>query len=202
MYQQGVNRMIKIVGICGSPRKGGNTEQILAYCLNRAGELGPETKLITLCDKNIRGCIACMKCRETKDGKCYGRDDDLNAIAGEVYSADGLIIASPVYFSTPTPEILAVLHRIGYVSRGNGGLLRGKAGAAIAVARHAGQNFTLAAMSFFFYINEMVQPGSTYWNVAFGRDKGDVMKDAEALDTVKRTAENMVELIKKIKGNS
>ena len=191
--------MFKIVGICGSPRKGGNTEQILAYCLRRAGELGAETKLITLHDKDIRGCIACMKCREKKDGRCYGRDDDLNGIAAEVYSADGLIVASPVYFGTPTPEILAVLHRIGYVNRASGDLLKGKAGAAIAVARHAGQNFTLAAMSFFFYINEMVQPGSTYWNVAFGRDKGEVMNDAEALNTVKRTAENMVELIERMK---
>jgi multimeric flavodoxin WrbA len=191
--------MIKVAGICGSPRPNGNTEQLLSFCLNRVEELGGQTKLITLHDKEVRGCIACVKCREITDRKCHGHADDFNNIADEIYSADGLILASPVYFSTPTPEILAVVHRLGYVSRGNKGLLRGKAGAAIAVARHSGQNFTLASMNFFFYINEMVQPGSTYWNIAFGRNKGEVLNDTEGLETVKRTAENMFDLIKKLK---
>jgi multimeric flavodoxin WrbA len=194
--------LIKIVGICGSPRKGGNTEQLLDFCLGRINELGGETRLITLHDKDISGCIACRRCRERKDGKCYGHDDDFNAIADEVYAADGLILGSPVYISTPTPEILAVIHRLGYANRGAGGLLDNKAGAAIAVARHAGQNFTLAAMSYFFYISGMIQPGSIYWNIGFGKDKGEVMNDAEGLETVKKTAENMVALIKKLKGGS
>jgi multimeric flavodoxin WrbA len=190
---------MKIIGICGSPRKDGNTEQLLAVCLEAARNAGSDTELITLCDKEIKGCIACMKCKDKKDGKCYGHNDNLNEIIEKVFSADGLIFGSPVYFGTPTPEILAVIHRLGYVNRASGGLLKNKAGAAIAVARHAGQNFTLATMSFFFYINEMIQPGSTYWNVAFGGDKGEVMSDEEGLATARRTGENMAELIRKIK---
>lgn len=191
--------MAKVIGICGSPRKNGNTEQLLNVCMNRIRELGGEAELITLCDKNIRGCIACMKCKEKKDGKCHGHDDELNDIAAKIYDADAVIFGSPVYFGTPTPEILAVIHRIGYVNRASGGLLRNKVGTSIAVARHAGQNFTLATMNFFFYINEMIQPGSSYWNVAFGRDKGEVMNDVEGLETITKTAENIVELVGKLK---
>ncbi len=187
-----------ITGICGSPRRNGNTQQLLEYCLGRITELGIETKLITLCDKEIHGCIACMKCKEIKDRHCHGHDDDLNPIADKIYASDGLIIGSPVYFGTPTSMILAMLHRVGYVSRANGGLLDGKAATSIAVARHAGQNFTLATMNFFFYINGLIQPGSTYWNVAFGRNPGDVMNDAEGLATVRHTAENMVDLLRKL----
>ncbi len=192
---------MKIIGICGSPRNGGNTEQLLSVCLDAAHKAGSETELITLCDKNISGCIACMKCKDKKDGRCYGHDDDMNDIMGKIFKADGLILASPVYFGTPTPDILCVIHRLGYVNRASGGLLKDKAGAAIAVARHAGQNFTLATMSFFFYINEMIQPGSSYWNVGFGRDKGDVMNDEEAVATVIHTGRNMVELISKMTGS-
>jgi len=191
--------MAKVIGICGSPRKNGNTEQLLNVCLNRIRELGGETELITLCDKNIRGCVACQVCRERKDGRCHAHDDELNDIAAKIYDADALIFATPVYFGTPTPEILAVIHRIGYVNRASGGLLRNKVGASIAVAHHAGQNFTLATMNFFFYINEMIQPGSSYWNVAFGRDKGEVMNDVEGLETITKTAENIVELVGKLK---
>ena len=104
--------MGKILAICGSPRKGGNTEQLLNICLDRAKELGAETKLIALHDREVRGCIACMQCKQHGDGKCYGHEDDLNDIASEVYTTDALILGSPVYFSTPTPEILAVIHRL------------------------------------------------------------------------------------------
>lgn len=190
---------MKIVAVCGSPRKGGNTEQLLNVCLSRISSLGGETELITLCDKTVNGCIACMKCKDAKDGKCYGHKDDLNDIAAKIYDADALILGSPVYFGTPTPEILALIHRIGYSGRAGGEPLRNKVGASVAVARHAGQNFTLAAMNFFFYINEMIQPGSSYWNVGFGRNIGDVMNDEEGLATVTRTAENIVELLVKLK---
>jgi multimeric flavodoxin WrbA len=193
--------MVKAVAICGSPRKGGNTEHLLNVCLGRIKELGGETELITLHGKNIRGCIACMQCKEKKDGKCHAHNDELNEIAAKIYDADAVIFGSPVYFGTPTPEILAVIHRLGYVNRATGGLLSGKVGTSIAVARHAGQNFTLATMNFFFYINEMIQPGSSYWNVAFGRDAGDVMNDAEGLETVRKTAENIVELVAKLKND-
>jgi multimeric flavodoxin WrbA len=93
---------------------------------------------------------------------------------------------------------MAMLDRVGFVSRRNGNFLRRKAGAAIAVARRAGQDFTFAQINFFFLISEMIVPGSTYWNVATALQPGDVSQDAEGLQTVRDLAENMAWLMKKL----
>ncbi len=88
--------------------------------------------------------------------------------------------------------------RVGYVARRHPDLLRRKVGAAIVVARRAGQNFTLAQLNYFFSISEMVLPGSTYWNIAFGREKGAVANDTDGMETVRTLARNMAWLMKKL----
>ena len=93
---------------------------------------------------------------------------------------------------------MALLDRVGYVARRHPQLLRRKVGAAIVVARRAGQNFTFAQLNYFFLISEMIVPGSTYWNVAFGREKGEVRNDAEGMETVKTLARNMAWLMKRL----
>jgi multimeric flavodoxin WrbA len=93
---------------------------------------------------------------------------------------------------------MALLDRVGYVARHHRELLRRKVGAAIVVARRAGQNFTFAQLNYFFLISEMIVPGSTYWNVAFGREKGEVTSDAEGMETIKNLAVNMAWLMKKL----
>jgi multimeric flavodoxin WrbA len=93
---------------------------------------------------------------------------------------------------------MALLDRVGYVARKYPDLLRRKVGAAIVVARRAGQNFTFAQINYFFLISQMIVPGSSYWNVAFGREKGEVRGDAEGLDTVRTLADNMAWLLKKL----
>jgi multimeric flavodoxin WrbA len=95
---------------------------------------------------------------------------------------------------------MALLDRVGYVSRAHKELLRRKVGAAIVVARRAGQNFTFAQLNYFFLISEMIVPGSTYWNIAVGRERGEVQADAEGLDTIRNLARNMAWLLKKIDG--
>jgi multimeric flavodoxin WrbA len=115
-------------------------------------------------------------------------------------AADGVLVGSPVYFGSATPQTMALLDRVGYVARHGENFLRRKVGAAIVVARRAGQNFTFAQINYFFLISEMIVPGSTYWNVAFGREKGEVQNDREGLETVRRLAENMAWLMKKLSG--
>jgi multimeric flavodoxin WrbA len=87
---------------------------------------------------------------------------------------------------------------VGYVARRHPELLRRKVGAAIVVARRAGQNFTFAQLNYFFLISEMIVPGSNYWNVAFGREKGEVQNDKEGIETVQTLAKNMAWLMQKI----
>ena len=114
--------------------------------------------------------------------------------------ADGIIVGSPVYFGSATPEIMALLDRAGYVSRRHGHLFNRKAGGPIAVARRFGQNFTLAQLLMWFAINGLIVPGSTYWNIAFGGKKADVLDDEEGVETIRVFAENLAWLMEKING--
>ena len=184
---------IKIIGIVGSPRIGGNTEVLVEEALKTAREMGAETEIIRLAEKEVKPCDACLTCRET--GKCR-INDDFQEIFDKMVEADGIILASPVYFGSATPQLMALIDRAGYVSRRS---FESKVGGAIAVARRAGQNFTFAQILFFFLHQGMIVPGSTYWNIAFGRRKGDVLKDEEGLRTVRNFAKKMVWLINKIK---
>jgi multimeric flavodoxin WrbA len=182
---------MKAIAICGSPRSEGNTEFLLRHCLSKLEESGIQTEFIPLHDKTIKGCIACGGCGKTKDGTCSVKNDDLNAVFEKIKAAEIIVVGSPVYFGSATPELMAVLDRAGYVSRANGNLLSRKIGGPIVVARRAGQNFTFGQLLYWYMISDMVVPGSTYWNVAFGMKPGEVKKDEEGLKTVERFAENL-----------
>jgi len=189
--------VIYIVGVVGSPRVNGNTEILLSEALRAAAEDGAQTELIRLADKEIKPCDACLSCRQT--GECHIKDD-FQEIFEKMVRADGIILASPVYFGSATPQIMALIDRAGFISGVRGRIFENKVGGPLVVARRAGQNFTLAQLLFFFLQQGMIVPGSTYWNIAFGREKGDVLRDEEGLRTARNFAKKMVWLIKKIKG--
>jgi len=188
--------VIRILGVVGSPRVGGNTELFVAEALKAAEEEGAETELLRLADKELSPCDACLSCRKTRECRIK---DDFQMIFQKMVDADGIILASPVYFSSATPKIKALIDRAGYLSIARGRVFENKVGGAMAVARRAGQNFTFAELLFFFLHQGMIVPGSTYWNVAFGRGKGEVTKDKEGMETARNFAKKMVWLIKKIK---
>jgi multimeric flavodoxin WrbA len=189
---------MKVIGVCGSPRRRGNSEQLLDLALGEIRARDIETEKILLAGKRILPCMACLKCREKRDGLCHGRDDDLIPVLPVIYDADALLLATPVYFGAATAEMTAFIDRVGYVSRANGGLLRRKVGAPIVVARRAGQNFTVAQLNYFFLINEMIVPGARYWPVAFGAGPGEALEDDEGVATIKDLGHNVAWLIKKI----
>jgi catechol 2,3-dioxygenase-like lactoylglutathione lyase family enzyme len=112
--------------------------------------------------------------------------------------ADIIVVGSPVYFGSATPEVMALLDRAGYVAKANGNLFARKVGGPIAVARRAGHNFTFAQLLMWYMINDMIVPGSSYWNVALAREAGSVNQDAEALGTIDRFADNLAWLAEKI----
>jgi multimeric flavodoxin WrbA len=182
---------VKVVGIVGSTRLGGNTEILTRKALDVIQKEGIETELIGLAGKRIAPCDGCRRCKDT--GKCHFRDD-FESVFAKMKKADGIILATPVYYGAATPQIVSLISRF-YSSRNKP--LKRKVGGPIVVARRAGHNFTLAQLLFFFMISEMVVPGSSYWNVAFGRLKGDVLKDEEGLVTIENFARNMVWLLRK-----
>ncbi len=115
-------------------------------------------------------------------------------------AADGIILASPVYYGSATALIKGLMERAGRISRSDGEPFSGKVGGPLVVARRAGHNFTFAQLMFWFHHQGFFMPGSTYWNVAFGRNKGDVSQDEEGLRTAYNFGKNMALLMKKLKG--
>jgi multimeric flavodoxin WrbA len=189
--------MNKIIGIVGSPRVDGNTEYLVNMALSEAKkDVDFETELIRLAGKTIKPCTACLACKN--ECKCI-IEDDFEFIFKKMVSADGIILGSPVYFGSATPELKSLIDRAGYVSTYNGRLFENKVGGPIVVARRAGQNFTYAQLLFFFLHQGMIVPGSTYWNIAFGRDKGEVQEDEEGIKTVLNFGKKIVWVVKKLK---
>ncbi len=191
--------MIRIIGVVGSPRVEGNTERIVTAALTAATEGGAETELVRLAGREIKPCDACLSCRKT--GTCAIPDDFL-PIFETMVQADGIILASPVYFGSATPQMKALIDRAGYLSGAQGRVFENKVGGAIAVARRAGQNFTFAQLLFFFLHQGMIVPGSTYWNIAFGRERGDVDSDEEGLRTARNLGTKMAWLLRTLKGET
>ena len=182
---------MQAIAISGSPRKQGNTETLLRRCLDGLAARGVPGELISLRDKTIKGCRACEICRRNKDKRCNTRDDDFHPVFEAMLKADIIVVGSPVYFGSAAPELMALLDRAGYVAKVNGNLFSRKLGGPIAVARRAGQNFTYAQLLLWYMINDMIVPGSSYWNVAVAREPGKVVEDVEALATIDRFAENL-----------
>jgi len=188
---------MKVIGISGSPRKEGNTEMAVRLALEEIGKQGIDVEFVSLAGKEIAPCNACMHCKNRP--KCI-IEDDFQPIFEKIVEAEGLIVGSPVYFGSATPETMALLDRLGYVARNNGNFLRRKVGGPIVVARRAGQNFTYAQLVLFYTINEMIVVGSTYWNIAFGREKGEIIADAEGVETIRNFGKNVAWLLKKLYG--
>jgi multimeric flavodoxin WrbA len=193
---------MKVLGINCSPRKGGNTEILINEVFKVLEKEGIRTDFFQLGGKNVNGCIACMKCRKKADGKCHQKNEVINSCIEKMLKADAIIIGSPVYFADLTAEAKALIEVAGYAIRGTGNPLKHKLGAAVIAVRRAGAINAFDSINNFFLINEMIIPGSSYWNLAIGREKGDVLKDEEGMRTMKVLGENMAWLMKKIKDKS
>jgi multimeric flavodoxin WrbA len=187
---------MKVIGIVGSPRINGNTEIATAHALKAIAEEGLETELIRLAGLEIKPCTGCMAC--TKEEKC-SIEDDLFPVYLKMKKADGIILASPVYYGSATALIKALIERAGFISRFNGEPFSGKVGGPIVVARRAGHNFTLSQLTLWYQILGLVVVGSKYWNIAFGREKGEVTKDEEGMNVIWNFGKNVALLLKKLK---
>ena len=189
---------MKVVAFNGSPRRKGNTEILINEVFNVLQSEGIETELIQLGNKLVHGCTACAKCKEIQNAKCHIKNDHLNFCIEKMIEADGIIIGSPVYFADVTTEVKALIDVAGYVTRANGHLLKRKVGVSVIAVRRGGALHTFETLNNFFLINQMIVPGSTYWNFAFGRNPGEVLNDEEGIQTIKTLGKNMAWLLKKV----
>ena len=189
---------MKVIGINGSARKDGNTANLINHVFEELKKEGIETEMIQLSGKKIRGCLACRQCVVNKDKHCSVKSDDINEIIDKMIEADGIILASPTYFANVSSEMKALIDRTGYVAKANGSMFKRKVGCAVVAVRRAGAINVFNSINLFFFINQMCVPGSSYWNLGIGLDKGDVEKDTEGIDTMQILGKNMAWMLKKL----
>ena len=183
---------MRVLMINGSPRKNDNTSIALAEMERIFQEEGMETQVVQVGNQNIRGCIACLSCKQK--GKCVF-DDLVNQIAPQFEAADGLVIASPVYYASANGGLISFLDRLFYSTLFDKTM---KVGAAVAVARRGGVSATYDELNKYFAISGMPIATGQYWNAVYGREKGEAQEDAEGLQTMRTLARNMAFLMKSI----
>lgn len=203
---------MKVIGISGSPREQGNTETYIETTLRQLKEQGVDTELIRLKDKTIEECKGCYHCAKEKE--CATKDD-FQEVFAKMMEADGILLGSPVYHSSITPKLKALLDRAGFLGRWvanevktgadsyqwKGTAFSGKVVAPITVARRAGQNFTFAQLLLWATVNDCIIVGSHYWNVGVAGKGGsiDAKEDEEGIGIMLHLADNIAHVIKQLK---
>lgn len=183
---------MKVLLINGSPKSDGNTSIAIDEMVKIFREDGVETEVIQVGNKVIRGCIGCGKCFEK--GSCVF-DDIVNETAAKLETADGLVIATPVYYASANGTLVSFLDRLFYSANYD---MTMKVGASVAVCRRGGSSATFDELNKYFTINNMPVASSQYWNSVHGRTPGEAARDEEGLQTMRVLARNMSFLMKSI----
>ena len=183
---------MKVLLLNGSPKAKGNTSLALNEMAAVFAQEGIEAEIIQVGHQAVRGCIACGSCG--KNGKCVF-DDAVNEVAAKFEAADGLVIGSPVYYAGANATLMAFLQRLFYSTRFDKTM---KVGASVVIARRGGCSATYDEMNKFFGISGMPIASSQYWNSVHGGAPGQVLEDAEGMQTMRTLARNMAFLMKAI----
>ena len=183
---------MNVLMINGSPRGNGNTTIALREMKNVFAQEGIEVTELNVGAKAIRGCIACNKCAEL--GKCVF-DDAVNEAAPLLAKADGVVVASPVYYASANGNLISFLDRLFYSCRCD---LTMKVGASVVCARRGGCSATFDELNKYFTISGMPVASSQYWNSIRGRLPGEAEQDEEGKQTMRALARNMAFLMKSI----
>ncbi len=183
---------MKVLILNGSPKPDGNTAIAIEEMRKVFAEEGVETEIVQVGNKDVRGCIACGRCGEL--GRCVF-DDVVNEIAEKFEKADGLVVASPVYYASANATLIAVLDRLFYSSHFDKTM---KVGASVVCARRGGCSATFDELNKYFMISSMPVASSQYWNSIHGRTPGEADEDEEGKQTMRVLAGNMTFLMKSI----
>ncbi|MEA4816741.1 MAG: flavodoxin family protein [Lachnospiraceae bacterium] len=188
---------MNVVGISGSARRDGNTALLIKIIFKELNKNGIDTELIQLFDKEILSCKACFACKKTS--RCAIQNDDFNYCFEKMLNADGIILGSPVYSADISSKMKAFLERAGVIISCNPHLLKCKVGVSIAAVRRGGGLTAVDTMNHFLLNKEVIIVGSTYWNMVYGKDVGEVLSDDEGIANMKNIGENMSWLLEKIR---
>lgn len=183
---------MKVILLNGSPHLKGCTYTALHEVEKTLNEEGIETELITIGQRDIRGCIGCRQCKEK--GECIF-NDEVNEVAKKLKDSDGLVIGSPVYYASANGTLISFLDRLFYSSSFDKTM---KVGASVVSARRAGTTATFDELNKYFTISQMPIVSSQYWNMVHGNTPEEVQKDLEGLQIMRTLGHNMAFLMKSI----
>ncbi len=187
---------MKVVAINGSPHKEGNTYHALMQIGKQLQESNVDMEIIDVGNKAVRGCMACGGCARNKDEKCVITSDPLNEWIQKMKDADGIILASPVYYAGIAGTMKSFLDRAFCVSGNNGNFFRHKVGAAIVVLRRTGGSYAFDGLNHYLNYSEMILATSNYWNIVHGAASGEVLQDEEGMQIMEVLGKNMAWLLK------
>lgn len=192
------HKNMKVLLVNTSPRINGNTYTALSEVAKILEQEGISTELIEIGTKPIRGCIACLWCKNHPEERhCVFNDDITNSISDKAADADGFVFGTPVYYGQPNGSALCLIQRMLY---SNVSAFRYKPVANVCICRRGGADTSLQTMNTMFEMCSMPIVTSQYWNIAYGREKGEVIHDAEGMQTMRTIAYNMAWMLKKFHG--
>ena len=186
---------MNVVAFNGSPKKEGNTYHTINIVAEELKKDGIEVEIVHVGDKMIRGCLACGMCFKNKNERCV-IDDEVNGWIQKMKEADGIILGSPVHYSSIAATMKAFLDRAFYVASSNGGIFRHKVGVAVVAVRRSGGVTTFNQLNNYINYAEMLMPSTNYWNVIHGAKPGEVMQDEEGVQIMRILGKNMAYLLK------
>jgi multimeric flavodoxin WrbA len=185
--------LMKVVAVNGSPHKNGNTAEALAIMADILREDAIETELIHPGIEKIKGCIGCFYCQTSENNVCVFRDDLVDEASKKMREADGLILGAPAYYSGIPGGMKSFLDRVFFSSSR---YFKYKAGTVVAIARRAGGVDVIHQLMNFFNLSETITPPSQYWVVAYGMNKGEILRDIEGVQTIRKNARALAWLLK------
>ncbi|MDR0767689.1 MAG: flavodoxin family protein [Methanosarcinales archaeon] len=184
---------MKVIAINGSPRADGNTAAALKVMSDELEKAGIDVEIIHVGSEQIHGCKACSYCRTSENNQCVIKDDSVNEIALKMREADGFILASPTYYAGISGTMKCFLDRVFYSSSR---YFKYKVATSAAVVRRAGGVDVTHQLNNFLTLAETITPPSQYWMVGYGAAKGEVLKDDEGIQTLRKNARAMAWLLK------
>jgi len=188
---------MKVILINGSPRKNGNTFTALSEIAQTLRTEGIDSEIVWIGNKPLRGCIACGTCKTKGNGRCVFDDDVCNTISATFADADGFVFGSPVYYGQPNGALLAIMQRLCF---SNGANMQNKPAAVVTICRRGGATAAFEALQMPLQMMNMPVATSQYWNIAYGREPGQVEQDTEGMQTMRTLARNLAWMIKGLRG--
>ncbi len=192
---------MKVVAFNGSPKKEGNTYHAIKLVADELEKEGIAVEIIHVGNKVIRGCMACNQCARNRDERCI-YDDEVNGWLQKMKEADGVVLGSPVHFSSIAGTMKSFIDRAFYVAGVNNGMLRHKVGASVVAVRRSGGVPTYNQLNNYINYSEMLMPSTNYWNVIHGARPGEALQDEEGVQIMRVLGKNMAWMLKLVENGA